>query len=313
MRIEYRARVTTSSDPTVRLRLHPEVQQALARRLPVVALESSVLAQGLPIPANREADQRTRRAVREVGAVPAVTAVVRGAPTIGLDEADLERFLARGGIHKVSARDLPWAMATGRDGATTVAASLALCTAAGLPVFATGGIGGVHRDAPYDESADLPELARSPVITVCAGAKSILDLPATLERLETLGVSVLGYRTEEFPGFFTSRTGLVVPAVAESAAQIAAAYRASRSLGRPSALLVVQPPPAGTALDPAVVESAVAHALESARAAGVRGAAVTPFLLAAVERETGGRSLATNLALLESNAALAAEIAVALH
>lgn len=295
------------------VRLHPEVQTALERRAPVVALESSVLAQGLPIPANREADERTRAAVRARGALPAVTAVVRGTPTIGLDDADLERFLARDGVIKVSARDLAWAVATGRDGATTVAASLALCTAAGLPVFATGGIGGVHRDAPFDESADLPELARSPVVTVCAGAKSILDLPATLERLETLGVTVIGYRTEEFPGFFTPRTGLKVPAVAESAAQIAAAYRASRALGRPSALLVVQPPPAAAALDHDLVEGAVAHALEAARAAGVRGAAVTPFLLAAVERETGGRSLATNLALLESNAALAAEIAVALH
>ncbi len=295
------------------VRLHPEVQRAIEHRLPVVALESSVLAQGLPIPANREADARTRGAVRQLGAIPAVTALVRGVPTIGLEDVDLERFLARTGIAKVSARDLPWAMATGADGATTVAASLALCTAAGLPVFATGGIGGVHRDAPYDESADLPELGRSPVITVCAGAKSILDLPATLERLETLGVTVIGYRTDEFPGFFTPRTGLKVPAVAESAAQIAAAYRVARALGRPSGVLVVQPPPAAAALDADLVESAVAHALESARAAGVRGAAVTPFLLAAVERETGGRSLATNLALLEANAGLAAEIAVALH
>lgn len=295
------------------VRLHPEVQRAIEHRLPVVALESSVLAQGLPIPANREADARTRGAVRHLGAIPAVTALVRGVPTIGLEDVDLERFLARTGIAKVSARDLPWAMATGADGATTVAASLALCTAAGLPVFATGGIGGVHRDAPYDESADLPELGRSPVITVCAGAKSILDLPATLERLETLGVTVIGYRTDEFPGFFTPRTGLKVPAVAESAAQIAAAYRVARALGRPSGVLVVQPPPAAAALDADLVESAVAHALESARAAGVRGAAVTPFLLAAVERETGGRSLATNLALLEANAGLAAEIAVALH
>ncbi len=305
--------MTTPSLPPEIVRLHSEVRGALQRHEPVVALESSVLAQGLPIPANREADVRCRAAVRAGGALPAITAVVRGVPTVGLDDVDLERFLARSGVSKVSARDLPWAMATGADGATTVAASLALCTAAGLPVFATGGIGGVHRDAPFDESADLPELGRSPVVTVCAGAKSILDLPATLERLETLGVTVIGYRTDEFPGFFTPRTGLRVPAVAESAAQIATAYRAARALGRPGALLIVQPPPAASALDPELVESAVAHALEGARAAGVRGAAVTPFLLAAVERETGGRSLATNLALLESNAALAAEIAVAVH
>ena len=278
----------------------------------MVVLESSVLAQGLPIPANREADRRTRSVIAAAGAVPAVSAVVRGVPTIGLDDTDLERFLARDGVRKVSARDLAWAVATGADGATTVAASLALCTAAGLPVFATGGIGGVHRDAPRDESADLAELSRSPVVTVCAGAKSILDIGATVERLETLGVSVIGYQTADFPGFFTARSGFGVGAVADTVEQIADAFRASRVLDRPSALLVVQPPPASEALDPDLVEGAVSEALARAREAGVRGAGVTPFLLAAVEHATGGRSLAVNLALLEANAALAAGIAVAL-
>jgi len=297
---------------TALLKLHDTVAQALRDGVPVVALESSVLAQGLPIPANRDADARTRSIVARRGAVPAIIAVVRGVPSIGLEAEDRERFLARDGVVKVSARDLAPCVAGGKDGATTVAASLALCTLAGLPVFATGGIGGVHRDAPFDESADLIELARSPVITVCAGAKSILDLPATLERLETLGVTVIGFRTTEFPGFFTPRTGLSVPHSAESAAEIAAIYCAHRALKRPGAILVVQPPPSASALAPEIVEAAVAKALADAKGAGVSGAAVTPFLLAAVERATGGKSLETNLALLEANAALAADIAVAL-
>ncbi len=281
----------------------------------MVALESSVLAQGLPDPSNREADRRMCAAIRDRSAVPAVTAVVRGVPQAGLDDADLARFLARAGIPKVSARDLPWAMARGSDGATTVAASLCICARAGLPVFATGGIGGVHRatpGAPVDESADLLELSRSSVVTVCAGAKSILDLPATVERLETLGVTVVGYRTDEFPGFFTTHTGLAIGAVADSAAEIAAVFRAGRALGRPGAVLVVQPPPAASALNTRLVDQAVATALAAASAAGISGASLTPFLLAQVERATGGRSLAANIALLEANAALAAEIAVAL-
>jgi pseudouridine-5'-phosphate glycosidase len=304
--------VNETTGPSAVLRIHAKVAQALRDGVPVVALESSVLAQGLPIPANREADARTQSIVAARGAVPAITAVVRGVPSIGLEPADLERFLARDGVVKVSARDLAPCVAGGRDGATTVAASLALCTLAGLPVFATGGIGGVHRNAPFDESADLIELARSPVVTVCAGAKSILDLPATLERLETLGVTVIGFRTTEFPGFFTPRTGLLVPHSAETAAEIAAMYAAHRALRRPGAILVVQPPPAASALEPELVEEAVTAALDDAKRAGVSGAAATPFLLAAVERATSGKSLETNLALLEANAGLAAEIAVAI-
>jgi len=256
-----------------------------------------------------------RAAIRARGAVPAVTAIVRGQPVAGLDDADFERFLSRSGISKVSARDIPWAVARGLDGATTVAASLCICAQAGLPVFATGGIGGVHRvlsGAAFDESADLLELSRSSVVTVCAGAKSILDLHATVERLETLGVAVVGFRTGEFPGFFTAHTGLRVAAVANSAGEIASAFLASRALGRPGALLVVQPPPAAAALDAELVEEAVSKALTAAATAEISGAALTPFLLAEVERATGGRSLAANLALLEANAALAAEIAVAL-
>ncbi|MFL5607185.1 MAG: pseudouridine-5'-phosphate glycosidase [Gemmatimonadaceae bacterium] len=294
------------------LRVSAIAAAALARRQPVVALESSVLAQGLPIPANREAAERMTDAVVRSGAVPAITAVVDGQCTLGLEPPELERFLKRDGVRKVAARDLSVAMAQRTDGATTVAASLVIAGAAGVPVFATGGIGGVHRDAPFDESGDLVELARSPLVVVCAGAKSILDLPATLERLETLGVTVVGYRTDELPGFFTRTTGLRLGARAESAEEIARIYRGSLALGRSQAVLVVQPPPADLALPSELVDGAVVTALEHARRSDIRGAGVTPFLLAAVERATGGRSLRTNLGLLEENAALAATIAVAL-
>ena len=252
------------------------------------------------------------RAVSDVGAIPAITAVVGGVPAAGLEDDELERFLRREGVRKVSARDLPVAMARGEDGATTVAATLAIASLAGIHVFATGGIGGVHREPAFDESADLLELARTSMIVVCAGAKSILDLPATLERLETLGVSVVGYRTDELPGFFTRETGLGLPTRVESPGEVADVFERQRALERPGALVVVQPPPAEHALPRASVEAAVDAALAEARAQGVCGAATTPFLLAAVERQTDGRSLEANLALLERNAMLAGEIAVAL-
>jgi pseudouridine-5'-phosphate glycosidase len=291
------------------LRVLPNVEAAIRAGSPVVALESSVLAQGLPIPQNREAAVRMVSAVERAGALPAITAVAAGTPTVGLEPDELERFLRRDGVRKVSARDIPFAAAAGWDGATTVAASIALARLAGIDVFATGGIGGVHRAAPYDESADLAELARTPMIVVCAGAKSILDLPATWERLESLGVPVIGYRTREFPGFFSAETGIALDAVAEHADEIVAAYRAHRALGRTQAMLVVQPPPPAFALAREQVEAAVREAqLESVRR-GVSGAKVTPFLLGAVTRLTGGSSLAANLALLEQNAGLAGGIA----
>lgn len=317
-------------------RLVPEVDAALRSRGAIVALESSVLAQGLPHPANREAESRMSAAVRRHGAVPAVTAVVRGTPTLGLLPDELERFTSprgdsprqpghtasrRGGrspcspsgVRKASARDLPWVITSGADAATTVAGSLALCTAAGVEVFATGGIGGVHREPPFDESADLVELARAPVLVVCSGAKSILDLAATWERLETLGIPVLGYRTSELPGFYTVGTGIALADRADSVEAVARAFLAHRSLGRMSAFVVAQAAPAELALERSVVERAVEFALERSRAAGIRGGAVTPFLLETIERETGGRSLEVNVALLERNASLAAEIAVALR
>ena len=291
------------------IRVLPEIERALRSGRPVVALESSVLAQGLPIPQNREAAERMTAAVLSKGAMPAITAVVHGTPTVGLEPDELERFLRREGVRKVSARDLPTAIARKLDGATTVAATLAIAHAAEIDVFATGGIGGVHRNAPFDESADLAELARTPMIVVCAGAKAILDLPATWERLESLGITVVGYRTRELPGFFTAETGIELDTAVDDAREIAAIFRASRAVGRLGSVLVVQAPPAGFALDRLAVEAAVDEALGEISRDGIRGAAVTPYLLGAVTRLTGGSSMTANLALLEQNAALAAEIA----
>lgn len=292
------------------IRVAPAVERALNNRQAVVALESSVLAQGLPIPQNRQAAERMVAAVERSGAVAAITAVVSGVPTVGLEPDELERFLKRDGVRKVSARDIPGAVAKRLDGATTVAGSLSLASCvAGIEVFATGGIGGVHRGAPFDESADLAELARTPMIVVCAGAKSILDLPATWERLESLGVPVVGYQTDELPGFFTAETGIRLDARVDDPAEIVAMFRAHRALGRTQSILVVQRPPASHALDRHLVESAVAQAQAEAAKAGVTGREVTPYLLAAVTRLTGGSSLDANLMLLEQNSEVAGEIA----
>ena len=293
------------------VRVLPHVAVALERRVAVVALETSVLSQGLPVPYNAQCASRMVRAVESRGAVAALTAVARGIATLGLTDEELARFLARDGVRKVGSRDLGACIVQGADGATTVAASLTIARAAGIEVMATGGIGGVHRGEPFDESGDLTALSRTPVIVVCAGAKSILDLPATLERLETLGVPVIGFGTDELPGFFTRTTGLRVPQRSDSAAEIARIAHAHWALGERSAVLVVQPPPADTALDRAMVDAAVQGAVRDADAAGIRGSALTPFLLGAVLAATGGRSLPANLALLESNAGLAADIAVA--
>lgn len=291
------------------IRVLPHIEASVRAGRPVVALESSVLAQGLPVPQNREAASGMVGAVEAAGAVAAITAVVRGTPVVGLENEELERFLQREGIRKLSARDIPFAIAKEIDGATTVAASLLLANAVGITLLATGGIGGVHREASFDESADLVELARTPMIVVCAGVKSILDLPATMERLESLGVPVVGYQTDEVPGFFTVETGIRLDHRVDDAAEIATMYRAHLELGRTQSIVVMQPPPRANALDRASVESAVRDALVQTAGAGILGAAITPYLLAAVTRLTGGCSLNVNLALLRQNAALAAEIA----
>lgn len=291
------------------MRVSAHVAQAIRRGRPVVALESSVFAQGLPRPANAEAAARMIRAVTDSGAIPAVTAVIRGVPVAGMEPRALKLFLDSDGIPKVSARDLAAAVAARRDGATTVAAALVLAYRAGITVFATGGIGGVHRGGTYDESADLVELSRTPMIVVCSGAKAILDLEATAERLESLGVTVVGFRTDTMPAFYSRESGIPVSVRAETANDVAAVYKAHLALARPGALLVVQPPPASTALPFGTMKRAVASGLRSAARAKVRGPSVTPFLLRAVARTTRGRSLAANLALLELNAGLAGEIA----
>lgn len=305
--------MTGPGSPPGDLRLTPDVWAALRDARPIVALESSVIAQGLPPPANREAVARMQSAIARQGAVPAITAVVDGVPTLGITEEELERFLAREGVRKVSARDLGVTAAAGASGATTVSGTLAIMARSDVRVFATGGIGGVHREPAFDESADLVELARTPAIVVCAGAKSILDLPATMERLETLAIPVIGFQTKEFPAFFTATSGLPLTAVADSVETIVRIEEAHRGLGRREALLVVQPPPADVALGAEELDQAIRESLAEARAAGIRGPATTPFLLAAVERRTEGRSLRANVALLEANAALAARIAVALR
>ena len=252
-----------------------------------------------------------RAAIEATGAVPAIAAVVAGKPQFGLADDELARFLARDGVVKVSARDIPAAMLEARDGATTVAGTLALMALTPIRVFATGGIGGVHREPQFDESADLAELARAPVIVVCSGAKSILDLEATTERLESLGIVVAGYRTREMPGFFFADTGIPLPLTVSTADEVARLLAWHRSLGRSQAIVVMQPPPAEHALRRATIERALDTALDDAKRHGVRGGAVTPYLLTAVERASGGRTVAANVALLEANAALAAEIALA--
>ena len=278
----------------------------------MVGLESSVFAQGLPAPHNADAAKRMEAAIRESGAVPAITAVALGQAVAGLSPDELARFLGGRQVAKASARDIAPAVAAGVDAATTVAGALLLCHASGINVFATGGIGGVHRAPAFDESADLIELARTPVVVVCAGAKSVLDLRATVERLETLGITVIGYRTDEFPGFHYASTGIPVPSRADYVGQIVSVLRAQRALGHPAAVVVVQPPPADVALDRDEVESAIETALAAATRAGIRGSAMTPWLLAELGRATSGRTLQVNLALLEENARLAARLAVEL-
>ena len=244
---------------------------------------------------------------------PPTVAVIDGRLKIGLSDAEREALAKVEGAMKLSRADLAFAVAEKRTGGTTVAATMIAAALAGVKVFATGGIGGVHKEPAFDESADLMELARTPAIVVCSGAKSILDLPATVERLETLAIPVIGFQTREFPAFFSANSGLPVTATADSVEEIVRIARAHRGLGRREAILVVQPPPQDAALEANEVDRAITQALEEARARGIRGPATTPFLLGAVERSTEGRSLRANLALLEANAELAARIAVAFH
>jgi pseudouridine-5'-phosphate glycosidase len=293
-----------------------EVRAALDARRAVVALESTIFSRlGLPSPANAEALDRCLAAVRDAGAVPALTAVLDGVARVGVEGPDHQRIL-EGDVRKAAARDLPVAMAQRWPvGATTVSASLTLAAAAGIAVFATGGIGGVHRgaDATGDVSADLPAIASLPVVTVCAGAKAFLDLARTLEWLETASVPVLGWRADELPAFYSRTSGLLVPHRVESAAEVAAIVAAQRALGGHRGVLVTAPIPAADEIPWIEVEPVLEGALRDADAAGITGGAITPFVLERVGAATAGRSVPANLALAEHNAAVAADIAAALY
>ncbi len=294
------------------LRVREDVQSALTENQPVVGLESTVIAHGLPYPENLATARELESIVSDAGATPATIGVVAGVPTVGLDAEALERFAQNEHVLKLSRRDLATAIAKGRDGATTVAATMALAAIAGVEVFATGGIGGVHRGAreSWDISADLTELSRTPVVVVCAGAKAILHLRATLEVLETLGVPVIGYGCDEFPAFYSSSSGLPVGSRADSAEEVAAIWQEHVRYGGGGSLLLCVPPPEADELPAGDVEAAITRAL--AQAVGIRGSAVTPFLLSALQSETGGRSLRTNIALLKNNVRVATEVALAL-
>jgi len=292
--------------------LAPEVAEALQGGGAVVALESTIVAHGLPRPRNLEVARALEADVRAAGAVPATIAVLDGEPRIGLDDDGLER-IATADVAKLSVRDLPLATARGVDGATTVASTAHLAARAGIRVFATGGLGGVHRAAreSWDESADLLALARTPITVVAAGVKSILDVGATLERLETLGVAVAGWRTNRFPGFYLTDGGFDLDWRVDDPEEVAAAMAQADALGIEAALLVANPVDSAAQLDPAEHELALAEGLARARAAGIAGKAVTPFLLDHLHRATEGRSLEVNIAVARGNAAVAGAIAKA--
>ena len=295
------------------IELGAEVAEALAAEAAVVALESTLIAHGLPRPRNAEVARELEEAVREAGAVPATIALLDGVVRVGLDDAALDAIATRDDVAKCSARDLPLAVARGATGATTVAATAHLAAQAGIALFATGGLGGVHREArdSWDESADLFALSRTGICVVCAGVKSILDVPATLERLETLGVGVAGFGTDRFPGFYLTDSGHPVAWRIDSPEQVAAALRARDALGLDSTLVVANPLPAAEQLDPDLHARVLADALAAAEREGIRGGDVTPFLLERFHAETGGESLRANVRLVLRNAELAARVAVA--
>jgi len=288
------------------------VLDALEAGRGVVALESTVIAHGLPHPRNLQVARELEDEVRAHGAVPATVGVVGGRPVVGLSAAEVERLGTAEGVLKLSTRDLAVPVARGLDGATTVAATMWLAHRAGVAVFATGGIGGVHRGEAHDVSADLTELGRTPMVVVCAGAKAILDLAATREALETAGVLVVGFGTDELPAFYSRESGIPVDVRADTADEVAALWRAHRALAAPGAILLCVPPPAEHALPAAEVERAIRDALGEAEKRGIRGKEVTPFLLSTVAERTGGRSLEANVALLRNNARTAAAVAAAM-
>ncbi|GAB3252649.1 pseudouridine-5'-phosphate glycosidase [Kineosporia babensis] len=296
------------------LDLGPEVSAALAEHRPVVALESTIITHGMPYPRNLDTARQVEQVVHEHGAVPATIALIGGRLKVGLVQQDLEELAEPGQAAKASRRDLAALVARKATAGTTVAATMYIAALAGIPVFATGGIGGVHRGAEesFDISADLIELGSTPVTVVCAGAKSILDLPKTLEVLETYGVPVIGVGTSEFPAFFSRTSGLPVAHRVDSAHELAELVAAQRLLGLPGGVLVANPIPEADALASEQIDGIIEQALSDASRQSIRGKDVTPFLLARVNELTGGRSLTANVALIQNNAALAADLAVAL-
>lgn len=297
------------------LDIAPEVADALATGKPVVALESTIISHGMPYPQNVETARQCEAIVREHGAVPATIAIINGRLKAGLSEAELAYFGKTGlAVPKVSRRDLPMIVAQQSDGATTVASTMIIAALAGIRIFATGGIGGVHRGAEstFDISADLQELANTDVAVVCAGAKSILDIGLTLEYLETHGVPVIGYGTDEFPAFYTPHSGFPVDANLSDPAIIADTLRTKWALGLQGGAIIANPIPESAAMDHQVIDEAINTALREADEQGVRGKDSTPFLLARVKELTGGDSLASNIALVYNNAKVAAQIATAL-
>jgi pseudouridine-5'-phosphate glycosidase len=290
----------------------PKIQKTLDHGQPVVALESAVISHGLPYPANLQVAQGMQAAIRAEGATPATIAILGGRVHVGLETAHLER-LARGrGVRKVSRRDLPLAVGLGLDGGTTVSATMYIAHRVGIEIFATGGVGGVHRGHPFDVSADLTELGRTPVTVVCAGAKAILDLPRTREVLETQGVPVVGYNCDEMPAFYSRSSGLPADVRVDTPQEVVQIIHARRNLGLRSGILVTVPIPVADEIPPDEIESAIARATRQAEAEGVAGAALTPFVLARLAELTGGRSVRANVSLLHNNARVAARIAVAL-
>ncbi len=296
-------------DPYV---LSKNVQQAKQFGGAIVALESTVITHGLPQPENLDLAQAMEAIVRENGATPATIAIIDGKIHIGLSDDELETLAFRKKTRKISLRDFGIALAGGISGGTTVASTLFVSDLAGIKVFATGGIGGVHRGYPFDVSADLTQLGKSPVVVVCSGAKAILDLPATREVLETQGVPVLGYQTDEFTAFYTRSSGLNVDIQVDTPEQVAKVAREMWEAGLTSSVLLVVPPPDESSMSQEMIESVVREALADADAEDIHGSAITPFLLARVSELTGGESLATNLALLKNNARVAAKVANAI-
>jgi pseudouridine-5'-phosphate glycosidase len=295
-------------DPTI-FRLTPEIESAIANHEPVVALESTVIAHGLPRPRNFETAQRLEQIVRDGGATPATIAILDGRLCVGLDQNQIKLIAESDDINKISTRDLAIAVALGWNGATTVASTLWIAHRAGIQVFATGGIGGVHRGSLPDVSADLPELARTPMVVVCSGAKIVLDLPATREWLETHGVAVIGYQCDEMPAFYSQYSDLPVDARVDSAAEVAQIYRAQNALGINRALLVTVPVPTEVEVPADALDAILSDALAEAETNHIAGRELTPFLLARMAEHSAGATLKANIALLENNARVAAEIA----